>query len=146
MDTGFKRSAWALSLAGILPFIVPVFWLYFANEDRALVMRAHLYMVAYGAIILSFLGGIRWGIAINDSRTNHLIGSVVPSLIAWACLLAPTPYQLPALTFGFCAQWFWDYRSTKQGSLPSWFGHMRSFISLCVISLFVLSIFAIYRA
>jgi len=146
MDASFKRSAWALSLAGILPFIVPVFWLLFANEDQELVARAQFYMVAYGAIILSFLGGVRWGVAINNNHTTHLLWSAVPSLIAWGCLLAPTPYQLPALTFGFFAQWLWDYRSTKQSFMPPWFGRLRSFISSCVISLFILSIFALYRA
>ena len=146
MDTGFKRSAWVLSLAGILPFIAPVFWLYFANEDQGLIERAQLYIVTYGAIILSFLGGVRWGVAIHNNNTTHLLWSVVPSLIAWACLLAPTLYQLPALTFGFFFQWLWDYQSTRQNIMQSWFGRLRSFISICVIALFILSIFAFYRA
>lgn len=142
MDRYFKAKAWSLSLAGILPFIAPVFWFYFAGDDAALVERAHLYMVAYGAIILSFLGGIRWGVALVQGHANHLILSVLPSLLAWACLLAPMAYQLPSLTLGFILQWIWDYKATKTDILPIWFGHLRSFISLCVVSLFGLAIFA----
>lgn len=146
MDKTSKRLAWALSLMGILPFIVPVFWFYFAHDDRDLMERAQLYMVAYGAIILSFLGGIRWGIATLNGPAHHLLWSVIPSLLAWACLLAPNPYQLPALTVGFILQWFWDYQSAKKGVFPMWFGHLRSFISANVIILFALSILAYYRA
>lgn len=142
MKASLKTSAWALSLLGVVPFIIPAFWFIFATDDQELIARAQNYMVAYGAIILSFLGGVRWGVALSNERTPHLIWSVVPSLLAWACLLAPTLYQLPALTIGFAAQWFWDFRSTKQGVFPNWFGHLRSFISLCVIVLFIVSILA----
>ena len=54
-------------------------------------------LTAYGAVILSFLGGIHWGLAIAgsgaDGRKNEtssrLVLSVVPSLIGWGALFLP---------------------------------------------------------
>ena len=51
---------------------------------------------AYGAVILSFLGGIQWGLAIRNSDGNArtrqgltpiLTVSIVPSLIGWTGLV-----------------------------------------------------------
>ena len=50
--------------------------------------------VAYGAVILSFLGGVRWGMVVipagpvTPNWANYLY-SVTPPLIAWSALLMP---------------------------------------------------------
>ena len=50
--------------------------------------------LAYGASILSFLGGVRWGMLVNPGAP--IAGSwlqysyaVAPSLVAWSALLMP---------------------------------------------------------
>ncbi len=74
-----------ISLAGAMPFL--------AGGPRSLAADA---LVAYGATILSFLGGIHWGLAIGTQTIGtqggagrpklpaRLILSVIPSLAAWA--------------------------------------------------------------
>ena len=50
----------------------------------------------YGAVILSFLGGVRWGMAVDGSKFPpssawyHYTWSVTPSLMAWAALCLPS--------------------------------------------------------
>ncbi len=62
---------------------------------------------AYGALIVSFLGGVHWGIAARagaaTARFHHAWG-VIPSLLAWVALLLPNGWRLVALaaTLALC--------------------------------------------
>lgn len=51
-------SAWLLGLAGLIPFVTAAGIVWFDPENRNEAVSA---ITAYGAIVLSFLGGIRWG-------------------------------------------------------------------------------------
>jgi hypothetical protein len=82
-------SAKILGYSGVLPFaLLAVLHFYGEQKIETATLRG---FVAYSVVILSFLGGIRWGVA---SRSDHFGGlapaiSVVPSLWAFACLLWP---------------------------------------------------------
>lgn len=84
---------------------------------------------AYGAVILSFLGGIRWGNLLNNKTQlrcwSPLVLSVVPSLVAWPALLLPPGWMLSILAIGFVAQYAYDVEGVKQKTLPIWFGRLR---------------------
>jgi Protein of unknown function (DUF3429) len=77
----------SLGGAGLLPFIAgaaavaigPPAW-----HDTAL--RA---LIAYGAVIVSFLGGIHWGSPTGAAHDAARLWGVVPSLLAWPLLLVP---------------------------------------------------------
>lgn len=76
------RSAAMLGYAGVIPFAALAAVFVFSPE--ALAERALDGFLVYGAVILSFLGGIRWGAAASASseRSGALAISIVPSL--WA--------------------------------------------------------------
>ena len=83
------------------------------------------------AIILSFLGGARWGAAVQNSQpAPGLIGlTMLPSIIGWLVLLAPPKYrvaQLLALAAALLVHFLWDWRS---GSLPGWYGWLRRLLT-----------------
>ena len=78
-----------LGASGVIPFItlaIAVLFLEGADQEAA-----YFAIAAYGAVILSFLGGIHWGLAVADgdqvavdaANFIRLGGSVVPSLIGW---------------------------------------------------------------
>jgi hypothetical protein len=97
-------------------------------------------IIAYGAIILSFLGGIRWGTAIGpyDSRRQGLefTASVLGSLAGLAAIFIPPVPALTLLISGFLMQGLWDVTSVEAGRLPSWFGKLRMLLTAgAVISL-----------
>ena len=49
------------------------------NADlRELAVRA---FIAYSAVILAFLGGVRWGAALGDAQWRPLLRAVLPSLL-----------------------------------------------------------------
>lgn len=76
-----------LGHAGLLPFVAgaALVWLV-RPEVNPFVAQA---LAAYAALIVSFLGGIHWGLAMRaDPPAPALLGwGVVPSLVAWPALL-----------------------------------------------------------
>ena len=98
-------------------------------------------LLAYGAVILSFLGGIHWGAAMvqSISRTDHGIDSVrlgisvIPSLVGWTSLLIDPRYGLALLAVGFAANLLLDIRSTRQGLVPPWYRVLRQPLTMIVI-------------
>lgn len=126
----------ALTAAGALPFIALVIAM--AVLDPPTNSTAGLWLQTYSAVILSFLGGIRWGLALarpaNASGAFAL--SVVPALAGWAMLPfaiilmpGPTWYLGYALAFGMQA--VWDGTSSD---VPAWFKPIRLWTSLVVIA------------
>lgn len=96
--------------------------------------------MAYGAIILSFLGGIRWGTALSTPETSgqglEFGLSVVSSLAGWASLLLSPLLGLSLLIAGFLLQSLWDVLSVERGRLPQWFGRLRMVLTVgAVLSL-----------
>lgn len=118
------RPVLAWGLAGLIPFLglpmlslaAPVLsdW-----GDRALGL--------YAAVILSFLGGARWGRAVVDPEPSPrtLAFSMAPSVAAWGLVLLPAGHsdlQLAGLAGALVLHLLWDLRS--QG-LPGWYPRLR---------------------
>jgi hypothetical protein len=78
----------ALGWSGLLPFVGGVLAMVVAPpawHETAL----HA-LVAYGAVIVSFLGGIHWGSPTGAAHDAARLWGVVPSLLAWPLLLVPS--------------------------------------------------------
>ncbi|MEM6708838.1 MAG: DUF3429 domain-containing protein [Pseudomonadota bacterium] len=93
------RSALLLGFAGVVPFIGLTVAITMRG-DWLLAERAFAY---YSALILSFLGGIRWGVVGTqlERRGRDLLLSVLPSLVAWIALLGGDFYtRLAVLMLG----------------------------------------------
>lgn len=123
-----------IALAGAMPFL--------DGATRPLVARA---LLTYGACILSFLGGIHWGLAISPLHgTNpsnlaaRLMFSVTPSLVAWVALLIAGPAGLLLLAFAVVATLFADLRATRLGEAPLWYPRLRIPMSCAVVATLVL--------
>ncbi|KQT85910.1 DUF3429 domain-containing protein [Aurantimonas sp. Leaf443] len=132
-----ERTAWILGLAGLVPFVLMTAALLYAGRAFIAYDFLILALSGYGAAILSFLGGIRWGAAIERPDGLHtrraLVGSVLPSLLGWAMLLVPVPYNLAGLALGFALQGLWDVRATRSGALPPWFATLRIALTVVVM-------------
>jgi hypothetical protein len=84
-------GTWALRLAygGLLPFVMGAVLVWLVRAE------AHAYVAlalsAYAALIISFLGGIHWGLAMRQPspETSALVWGVVPALVAWPAVLMP---------------------------------------------------------
>jgi hypothetical protein len=118
-----------LGLAGVVPFAASAlgsFWLG-ASATAAL--------LAYGAVILSFLGGIHWGLAIGqrDPSYRRLGLGVVPSLVGWAPLLLGGAGGLLLLAAAFVAVLALDFQLSRGVMAPAWFPRLRTLLTVAVV-------------
>jgi hypothetical protein len=126
------KVAFWLGFAGLIPFAAIIV--------VGLLRAAPLYdvslqaLLAYGAVILSFLGGIRWGLAIATTDPADLFGplslSVAPALLGWIALLVPLSTGLVMLALGFAAMLIADLRLSIA---PYWYRSLRLPLSVGAI-------------
>ncbi len=137
--------AWALSLAGFIPFaFLAILLLSLGTTNEFFVSLFDIFKV-WSALILSFLGGIRWGFAIANEpfENRNLMLSVIPSILAWFVLLLPDAYTILALLVLFCVHGAWDSFYINQGKVAPWFGKIRITLTFLVAAAHVIVLFAI---
>jgi Protein of unknown function (DUF3429) len=134
------RGPWVLSIGGLLPFMATLVGSVFAPAPLDGVSTTIFY--AYGAAILSFLGGTRWGFEIGARPDQPgwltLVVAIVPSLLAAS--VAITQYVAPMLGLGLLSAGFfmmlvWDLASTGGGvrRWPNWYRPLRITMTLSVL-------------
>ena len=136
--------ALALGLAGLVPFISAPVYMYNAGFFLPEIACAQL---AYGASILSFLGGVRWGMLVAGGRADlppswsQYSWSVTPSLVAWCALLMPgVSAGCVMSSIGLLAAALVDL---QQPGYPSWFRGLRFILTFfAVISLLSCVVFS----
>jgi Protein of unknown function (DUF3429) len=133
-DQEIPTTALVLGLAGAVPFVACAVAV--AGDLRLpLIDNPVAALVAYGAVILSFLGGIRWGFALrmNDPalQNSAFILSVGPSIAAWLLLLPPASMALVAMPVLFVLVGLADQRMGAVGA-PSWFMRLRLILTVIV--------------
>ena len=136
-----RRIAWFLAIAGAVPFVLATAALY-ASDASQVRVPAITALVTYSAVILSFLGGIEWGLAIRDehgtefTRVAALGLSTVSSLAAWALLWLPNPvWQVGSALGLFVLVWAADQWMAGKGLLPTWFVDLRTAVSALVAAI-----------
>lgn len=137
-----------LGLAGLLPFLVSVSVAWLAPIAwQMLAIQAFLY---YSAVILSFLGGIQWGVAMSLETVGstgfriRLLLSMVPSLIAWPALLLHPLTGAWVLAIGFVLVRFHELSLHGRAELPDWYQSLRLHLTLIVLASHALLIWRLW--
>ena len=114
-----------LGYLGLLPFVAGAVAALLSSELESLALHA---FVLYSLAILSFMGGVHWGLALitGTRQSSRLLVSVIPVIAAWICLMTlPAHLTLAVLGGGFIAQWFVDRPILAELPIPSWYLEMR---------------------
>ncbi len=87
-NSGPSHVARVLGFGGLIPFVglAVALWL-MPPAGTALIALA---LLGYGVSIVSFLGAIHWGLAMQDGAkrvVSSTLWGVVPSLLGWVALL-----------------------------------------------------------
>jgi len=130
LNAGRPPAAAWMGYLGLLPFFAAALGLWVGPAWFAGVL------LAYGAVILSFVGAIQWGLASSaaDPRADAFYASVVPALVAWLALLLPAWLALPMLALGFVVWRIWE--GLNGLSMPRWLRRLRTVLTIgAVISL-----------
>jgi hypothetical protein len=151
MQSRLPPAAIGLGIAGLVPFIgLGIAAL--ATSDDVAAQRILLALVAYGAVILAFLGGVHWGFVLHPAalpagmdagtrRDATRLGlGVLPSLIGFAALLTPLlgvpEVGLAVLIVGYLATIVTEMRLRRRDLVPA--GYMTLRWALSVVVLIVL--------
>ena len=141
---GIPSAARWLGPLGLIPFLAGALAPWLLPAER--LPDAGLALVGYGAVILSFLGGVHWGLAAPAGRPLQIGLSVLPSLVGWCALLVANLHALgPALWLlaaAFAVLLPGDLLAAGRGLAPPWYPRLRVPLTLVVVACLVVGALA----
>lgn len=135
--SNIPRPALVLGWLGVLPFAA--FALLSASGGVLRPGAAASALVLYGVVILSFMGGAQWGLAMAMTRGGatamgpRLAISVLPALAAFGLWFAPPAMALIGLAGVFVALLAYDIATARAGAAPSWYPALRMQLTSAVV-------------
>ena len=121
-------------LLGVLPFWGLALSTHLSSGlDPLLALMA---LIMYGAVILSFVGALWWGMAVHAPstapRSAMFIWSVMPALIGWASIMTEPSIGLRMLIGGLALQWMLDGLLMRNfpALIPRWVFRLRTMLTL----------------
>lgn len=133
-NRSIPRVALLLGIAGLIPFALSALLsLSSHTSTSSLALKS---LTAYTAVILSFLGGVRWGALLPERHRFDSFGpavvSVAPSILAWFALLLPSVAMLSLLLAGLVLQYLVDSPFSPRRAdsyFPEWYPRLRLMLS-----------------
>jgi hypothetical protein len=142
---GAVRTARQIGLLGLLPFVILALWLVGIDPTHPWWSATITLLTQYAAIVLAFLGGIRWGLVSRPrepERPRALAASVLPALVGWASLWVPLPYTFAVLAAAYAAQGAWDAFAVHGGTAPDWYGRLRGWLTVAAVGALLVAFLA----
>ena len=123
------RAVLAYGLLGVIPFWSVAIAARLAPDWTGVAAAIE---AVYAAMILSFLGGARWGLAVRDASPNPVVVglAMTPTLVGLAILVlthGEMRVQCLALAAALTLSWAWDVGARD---LPAWYGRFRNVLTL----------------
>ncbi|KAG7092961.1 hypothetical protein E1B28_009263 [Marasmius oreades] len=92
--------------------------------------------VTYGAVMLSFLGALHWGMEFSGfgghQGYRRLMLGAAPIVFAWPTLALQPMTALLFQWVGFTGLWWADAKVTGMGWAPKWYAQYRFYLSILV--------------
>ncbi|GJP87504.1 hypothetical protein CBS76997_8261 [Aspergillus niger] len=148
------KEALYLGMAGVIPYVATSLQtvalayevktaalagdgLIFSGQSAELMLHMiEPIQVGYGAVILSFLGAIHWGLEWAGyggkyGYKRYAAGVIAPA-VAWPTLLLPVEYALISQFLAFTFLYYNDARAAASGRAPAWYGMYRFVLTFIV--------------
>ena len=125
-----------LSVVGVIPFIFLSLGIWFLSD--VLKSIALYYLLNYSVIIITFIGAIYWGVAMEKGEKNFkpYFISVVPALLCWFMFMGFFSNYFLILVFFIFAFFFMylvDVKYVRSNFFPTWYLKLRKIISVIVL-------------
>jgi hypothetical protein len=133
-----------LGYGGLLPFVALLASLLMFDDEGQIHAIAQSLLLYYTAIIITFVGGLNWGIALfneqlsQGQRKTLLTYSVLPSLVVWLLMLLPAQWYLLTSALLYLACYGIDRGLTLQ-DMPHEYAEMRRKLSFSVAGVLVMA-------
>jgi hypothetical protein len=146
-DPSLPQPAAVLGGLGLLPLIVLSVQIATGQPLGGQLTGPALYaLLIYGALVLSFLGGIQWGLAVASADRSdgwRRYGfSVLPAFAGWAAVWFGGKNGLITLAVGMAVWCLYEMWSTGLGEAPPWYSRLR--LALSVVAVIALTCAAAY--
>jgi hypothetical protein len=128
----------ALGYGGLLPFALLTAALWVLDADHRLHALALTGLLAYGAVILSFLGAVHWGFVLSrpSARAPLLLAlGVVPSLVGAVTLAMRPETALVTQMIAFAAVWLYEHRVVGEELLGKPYLDLRRTLTIGVLGI-----------
>ena len=135
-------ARWA-GFLGLLPFVFALGLVTLGESQGTRSLGLQL-ATAWGAVILTFIAAVHWGLALAGRlpwSLKTLVGSTLPSVIGAVAVLAGGEKGMASLIAGFGLFWLFEHRAYGD-TLPADYLDLRRVLTLCVCTLLVLTAFA----
>lgn len=130
-----------LGYLGLVPFIAGAILALLSEELGNRVLGGFL---IYSVAILSFMGGVHWGLALvaGEMQRMRLAISIVPVLVAWLGVwLLPPVYAVALMGAAFIGQWRLDRPILAALDVPRWYVQIRPRLAYTVAGCHLLVLF-----
>ena len=113
-------TARLLDHLGLLPFVLGALLVWVVNAEAH--PYATLALSSYAGVIVSFLGGIHWGLGFRMTAppASLFVWGVVPSLVAWVAVMMPASAGLVLHGAMLAACYAVDRRVYPQHGIAHW--------------------------
>ncbi len=139
-------AALVLGVAGLIPF-AGLAMLIYLNPEPDLKFLMGLSLVGYGATIASFLGGVRWGLALGSKnrlqQSVHFFVAIVPPFLSWLVITARLDTAIAALAVLFALLGFVDTWTLDMLNAPRWYRKLRTALTISVVCILVAVMFVL---
>ena len=122
----------ALGYGGLIPFVGCALAMLLFNEAAARELIGRV-LLGYGAVILSFLGGVHWGLVLLQrpaAAMRLLAVGVLPALVGWASLLLPFDAAIAVQVACFGGFWLYEHRVLGPAVMPPAYLALRRWLTL----------------
>jgi hypothetical protein len=140
------RTIWIIAVIGAVPIIIFTALIAVAGGHSGYAAPLVDAYKVYSAILLSFLGGIQWGIVLvgkeNTPSSKTILISLIAPLIGWIAVFVAEPMCFALLTVGFAGQGAWDNFAAHNGYLPLWYSKIRMILTSVVILSLAITMYA----
>lgn len=91
----------------------------------------------YGAVMLAFFAGLRWGMAYNRrdaaAAVTETAAGIAALLAAVLSLMVPALLSVVVLVAAFLLHGLWDLLASEAGYLPRWYGVLRNMLTVATV-------------
>jgi len=141
-----QKIACVLGMLGLIPFIAPVIMvLMYDNEIGQIAETLHM---IYGALIISFIGGVQWGYAIRQGVSakiyQYVIG-IVPTIAILGTLLMGLMIESYHVSIVFTVLLWLQAIIDQRVYVEKWFLRLRWILtSIASLSFIIMGVYQYY--
>jgi len=127
-----------LGYGGVLPFLAGLIVVVAAGDGPVRDWASRL-TLAYGAVILSFLGAVHWGRLLERGTLQDAptvaFWSVLPAVVGWATLALPVSFAAPVQVLAFVEVYLMDRQLLRREPTAGSYLRLRARLTGAVASL-----------